>query len=288
MDQQQSDDLIAQWQARGAVILPGFYSDAEIDATLADYRALWERGQARVTVDDMDTEQRLRLRDVPPAARRQHRFKVNDLYLEQASVRHLALNERLVPVLHALLGQRPALCNSLSLEYGTEQADHVDSLYMTPRTPSDLVAVWVALEDCMPDAGLLRYWPGSHAIEPYVFSDGGRHYLPDEMDAWNRYIRAQLEQRGLAPELFAAKKGDVFIWSSHLLHGGSPITNPGSTRRSIVFHYFSEGDSRALGCRLVPESGGFWVKRPHQPIPGSLQARLRQQAAKVRRVLRKA
>jgi hypothetical protein len=287
MDQQPSDDVIAQWRDRGAAILPGFYGDAEIDAVLADYRALWEQGDARVTVDDMDTEQRLRLRDVPPDARRQHRFKVNDLYLEQASVRHLALNERLVPVLHALLGQRPALCNSLSLEYGTEQADHVDSLYMTPRTPSDLVAVWVALEDCMPDAGLLRYWPGSHAIEPYVFSDGGRHYLPDEMDAWNRYIRAQLEQRGLAPELFAAKKGDVFIWSSHLLHGGSPISRPGSTRRSIVFHYFSESDSRALGCRMQPESGGFWIKRSHQPIPGSLQSRLRQQAAKLRRVLRK-
>jgi ectoine hydroxylase-related dioxygenase (phytanoyl-CoA dioxygenase family) len=287
MDQQPSDDVIAQWQDRGVVVLPGFYADDEIDAALADYRALWEQGRARVTVDDMDTEQRLRLRDVPQAARSQHRFKVNDLYLEQASVRHLALNERLVPLLQTLLGQRPALCNSLSLEYGTEQPDHVDSLYMTPRTPTDLVAAWVALEDCTPDAGPLRYWPGSHAIEPYVFSNGERHYLPEEMDAWSSYIRAQLQQRGLTPELFAAKKGDVFIWSSHLLHGGSPITNPGSTRRSIVFHYFSESDSRAIGSRLVPESGGFWVKRSHQPIPGSLQARLRQQAAKVRRVLRK-
>lgn len=288
MDQQSSDALIAQWQDRGVVILPGFYADAEIDAALADYRTLWQQGRARVTVDDMDTDQRLRLRDVPQAARSQHRFKVNDLYLEQASVRHLALNERLVPVLHTLLGQRPALCNSLSLEYGTEQADHVDSLYMTPRTPNDLVAAWVALEDCKPDAGPLRYWPGSHTIEPYVFSNGERHYLPEEMDAWNRYIRAQLQQRGLTPELFAARKGDVFIWSSHLLHGGSPIANPGSTRRSIVFHYFSESDSRALGCRMVPESGGFWIKRSHQPVPGSLQARLRRQAAKVRRVLRKA
>jgi ectoine hydroxylase-related dioxygenase (phytanoyl-CoA dioxygenase family) len=286
MDQQPPAELIAQWQARGMIVLPRFYADAEIDAVLADYRRLWDQGRARVTVDDMDTERRMRLRDVPQAARRTHRFKVNDLYLEQASVRQLALNERLVPLLHSLLGQRPALCNSLSLEYGTAQRDHVDSLYMTPRTPNDLVAAWVALEDCTPEAGPLRYWPGSHLIEPFVFSNGERHYVPAEMDAWHAHIESQVRQRGLAPEVFLARKGDVFLWNAHLLHGGSAIAKPGSTRRSVVFHYFSEGDSRALGMRLVPEAGGFWIRRSHQPIPGSLQAQLRQLAARLRRRLR--
>lgn len=287
MDQQLSDKMEAAWRDNGVVILRGFYADAEIDAALSDYRSLWEEGRAHVTVDDMDTEQRVRLRDIPQAIRQQHRFKLNDLYLEQASVRHLALNDRLVPVLQTLLGQRPALCNSLSLKYGTEQPDHVDSLYMTPRTPNDLVAAWVALEDCSPDAGLLRYWPGSHAIEPYTFSNGERHFVAEEMDAWNVYIRTQTAQLGLGPKLFHARKGDVFIWSSHLLHGGSPIDNPASTRQSVVFHYFSESDSRAIGARLIPESGGFWVKRRDQPIPGSLQARIRHFAAPIRRKLRR-
>ena len=35
---------------------------------------------------------------------------------------------------------------------------------------------------------------------------------------------------------FQARKGDVFIWSADLAHGGSPIENPGLTRRSIVGH----------------------------------------------------
>jgi hypothetical protein len=286
MDGQQTNDAIAEWNARGVLVLPKFYAGAEIDAVLADYRALWNEGRARVTVDDMDLDRRMRLRDVPADARASHRFKVNDLYLEQASVRRLALNDRLVPLLQRLLGERPAVCNSLSLEYGTEQEDHVDSLFMTPRTPAHLVAVWVALEDCSPGSGLLRYWPGSHRIEPYVFSNGQRHFLPEELGAWQGWMRAQVQQHGLQSELFQASKGDVFVWNAQLLHGGSPIAERGRTRRSVVFHYFSESDCRAMGHRLVPGSGGFWIRRSHQPIPGSVNARMRHRAGKLARRVR--
>ena len=286
MDGPQTGEAIAEWNARGVLVLPRFHADAEIDSVLADYRALWNEGRARVTVDDMDFDRRMRLRDVPVDARASHRFKVNDLYLEQASVRRLALDDRLVPLLQRLLGERPAVCNSLSLEYGTEQEDHVDSLFMTPRTPAHLVAVWVALEDCSPESGLLRYWPGSHRIEPYVFSNGERHFVPGELSAWGAWMRSQVQQRGLGSELFQAGTGDVFIWHAQLLHGGSPIVERGRTRRSIVFHYFSETDCRAMGHRLVPESGGFWIRRSPQPIPGSLNARMRQRAGRAARRMR--
>ncbi len=189
-------------------------------------------------------------------------------------------------MLQRLLGERPALCNSLSLEYGTEQPDHVDSLFMTPRTPSHLVAAWVALEDCTPESGLLRYWPGSHRIRPYVFSNGERHFLPGELGTWTAWMQDQVRQHGLQSELFRARKGDVFIWNAQLLHGGSPIADRGRTRRSVVFHYFSESDCRAMGYRLVPESGGFWIRRSRQPIPGSLNAWLRKHAGRTVRHLR--
>ena len=286
MDGQPTNDAVAEWNERGVLVLPKFFADAAIDAVLADYRALWKEGHARVTVDDMDLDRRMRLRDVPAEARASHRFKTNDLYLEQDSVRRLALDDRLVPLLQRLLGERAALCNSLSLEYGTEQPDHVDSLFMTPRTPAHLVAVWVALEDCAPESGLLRYWPGSHRIEPYRFSNGERHFVSEELPAWQDWMRAQVQQHGLRSEVFRANKGDVFVWNAQLLHGGSAIAERGRTRRSIVFHYFSESDCRALGHRLVPEAGGFWIRRSHQPIPGSLNARMRHRAGKVARKVR--
>jgi hypothetical protein len=106
------------------------------------------------------------------------------------------------------------------------------------------------------------------------------------LDAWQGWMRTQVRQHGLQSELFQARKGDVFVWNAQLLHGGSPIAERGSTRRSIVFHYFSESDCRAMGHRLVPDSGGFWIRRSHQPIPGSVNARMRNRAGKAARRLR--
>jgi phytanoyl-CoA hydroxylase len=162
----------------------------------------------------------------------------------------------------------PVLCNSLSFEQGSAQTDHIDALFMTPRTPHHLVAIWVALEDCHADAGPLKYFAGSHRIEPWVFSTGSHHFVPDEMPAWRAYMDAEVARRGLTPETFAAQRGDVFIWSAYLLHGGSPIRDPARTRKSVVFHYYSQEDCIAQRCTIVPYQGGFWMHRPHQAVPG--------------------
>jgi ectoine hydroxylase-related dioxygenase (phytanoyl-CoA dioxygenase family) len=61
---------------------------------------------------------------------------------------------------------------------------------MTPRTAHHLVAVWVALEDCHAEAGPSRYYPGSHKIPQFVFSNDTNHFAVDEMHLWNDYMQA--------------------------------------------------------------------------------------------------
>ena len=36
------------------------------------------------------------------------------------------------------------------------------------------------------------------------------------------------------------KKGDVLIWHANLMHGGNKHVDKSKTRKSMVFHYFSE------------------------------------------------
>lgn len=256
------------WEREGFVVLPGFYDHMELDAAEAEVARVWKSNAPRVVVDDMDVKQRLRLADVGEEARRSHRFKINDLYLELDSVRRLALNARITPILSDLLGHTPVLCNSLNFELGSEQDDHVDSLYMTPRSERHLIAIWVALEDCHLDAGPLRYYPGSHEIPQYIFSTGSHHFVKEEMPLWSRYMQEQIATRGLMSKTFPARKGDVFIWSAYLLHGGSPIRDRSRTRKSIVFHYYSDDDCRSNGCTLMPYEGAYWLHRRHQPVPG--------------------
>lgn len=264
--------LLAHWRAEGHVVLPGFYAPQALDAIDAGVQAAWARRVPRIVVDDLVTGQRLRLADVSESDRLAHRFKTNDLYLEDAGVRGLALNARITPLLRALLGQGPVLCNSLNFQQGSAQAEHVDTLYMTPRTPDHLIAIWVALEDVHPDAGPLFFLPGSHRIPALTFSNGSRHGVPAEMDDWSARMAAEVAARGLRRETFLARKGDVFVWHAHLLHGGSPIRDPQRSRKSVVFHYLSEPDCRAAGAELIPQAGGHWLYRAHQPVPGAAAA----------------
>ncbi len=194
-------------------------------------------------------------------------MKVNDLHLSVPNIRNLALSEKLVPILRELLGQVPVLCVSLLFQKGSSQPPHVNSIFMTPRTPGHLIATWMALEDVDADAGPLEYFPGSHLIEPYVFSTGQLHYVPAELAQWSDYYDRKVKERELKRVVFDAKKGDVFIWHSDLLHGGAPVRNPSLTRKSLVFHYYSESDCRELGYELVEKSGAYWIKRDRQRVP---------------------
>lgn len=258
-----------KWLKDGYYVLPSFYSHAEIDQVLDAQLSAWRDGAARVVVDDLMTGRRLRMQDVGERDKVEHRFKVNDLYLEFPLIRTLALNARLTPILTQFLGHVPVVCNSLSFELGSGQPDHVDALYMTPRSRGHLIAIWVALEDCDPDAGPLRYYPGSQEIEPYVFSNGSNHFVQEEMKDWQSYMDREVQRIHLQPTRFTARKGDVFVWSAYLLHGGEPIRNPALTRRSLVFHYYSESDARVLAENdLMPEGGGYWLYRAHQPVDG--------------------
>lgn len=259
---------IHSWNTQGYYILPRFYSEREIDNALEAQLNAWHQSHPRIVVDDLMTGERKLLANVSQTDRQNHRFKINDLYLELHAIRSLALNKHISPVLTQLLGDSPVLCNSLSFEQGSAQPDHVDSLYMTPQTDGHLIAIWVALEDCHADAGPLRYYPGSNAIPAFRFSNGSRHFVPTEMDAWESYIRSEIQQRDLVPVTFAANKGDVFIWSCNLLHGGSPINNPQLTRRSLVFHYYSHSDATRAGSNLRSDGGAFYLHRRHQPVDG--------------------
>jgi hypothetical protein len=94
------------------------------------------------------------------------------------------------------------------------------------------------------------------------------------MPDWRVAMDQAAAQAGLEKRVFLAKKGDVFVWHAHLLHGGSPIRDPARTRKSYVFHYFSEEDARAAGSVLVPEAGAHWINRPPRPVSAATLARL--------------
>jgi ectoine hydroxylase-related dioxygenase (phytanoyl-CoA dioxygenase family) len=123
---------------------------------------------------------------------------------------------------------------------------------MTTAPQGNLIVIWIALEDISPDCGPVFYLPGTHKMQQIVTEDlalqngsnGSKLFVADKTSAYYERIKQQVKESGVQPVRFLPNKGDVLIWHSNLLHGGGPITNPASTRRSLVAHYYGKGTLR--------------------------------------------
>lgn len=271
--QDTQDSLEESWERDGYVILRRFFSMEQVDAVNALIDRLWsERAEltAPITIDtELETERTRRrlLRDTPAEARRLP-YKINDLYLEYGLIRDMALAPELCDVLRRLFHGSPLVCNTLNFEHGSQQTQHIDNFYMPSRKFGGMLASWIALDPVDGDNGPVSYYPGSHRIPPYRFSHGGLRAVDAEMEDCRRYITRELESRGLEPVTFSAEPGDVLIWHSQLLHGGTGIRDAGRTRRSMVTHYFRQQDYRHHLWRIRRHHrNGYYYRRRHPPVP---------------------
>lgn len=241
-----SEDQLSSFFENGYLVLPKLFSDEEVAAVNNAVDRAWSDRSIynNLTVSAFTGSPKYietYVRNVDPTAR-QFQHKLNHLYLYDPRVLDLIYSDKLHGVLAELLEATPLLFNGLNMEHGTEQRMHIDTFYMPPKTFGKMVATWLALEDIHPDSGPLSYYPASNQIPAYKFSHGGIWALQDEMPAFDAYYDQELAKRGLKPEGFCPKKGDVFIWHAQLYHGGGKINNRALTRRSMVNHFWTMED----------------------------------------------
>ena len=217
---------VRQFLTDGYLILENFYGTAETDALNAEVDRLLAAGKAGFNY----------------TGRKIFNIHEQSQLANDRFFRHPGL----IQLLSFLLGKPVIPFQSLSFVQGSEQRAHSDSIHMTTEPPGYLIATWTALEDCTEDGGPLFYYPGSHRL-PYVMTpdyDSGNTRYTIGNNSNRRYedkIESLIGKHHLEKKLFLARRGDVLIWHANLLHGGSAITRPGATRRSIVCHYFAEG-----------------------------------------------
>jgi ectoine hydroxylase-related dioxygenase (phytanoyl-CoA dioxygenase family) len=148
----------------------------------------------------------------------------------------------IVRFLRFVFERHPICTQTLGFRKGSESGLHRDTSYVVVDQPMKLAASWIALEDIHPGSGVLELISGGHRIPEYLYSGQFKHWNPsrDTVEDHQRYHRAMTDdarKMGLALEAFVPKRGDVLIWSADLPHGGSTITDPNLTRKSLVAHY---------------------------------------------------
>jgi ectoine hydroxylase-related dioxygenase (phytanoyl-CoA dioxygenase family) len=241
-------------------VLRDFLSTSEIERVRAAVDREWENRTGNDHEIDVLTGpnagRAFRLSDAPEGSR-EHAYKLNNLFARRPDIRALALSPRLRPIFAQLLEGEPLICNSLNFERGSQQEFHIDSWYMPPPVEGRMVAAWFAIDDVDADNGPLAYYPGSHRIPPYRFSDGRLNEIPAEKPQCRAYLDREIAVRGLRDVEFHAKSGDVFIWHGQLLHAGRPIRAMSRTRSSMVIHYWRAGDVPAEHVRSDTASGSY-------------------------------
>lgn len=224
----------------GYFIVPIELTAGDAAAIDGDVDRLWRERPSDVAFA-YDSPPR-RFSEAVAASDRRPRYRIHELH----SASDVALRLYLHPLLHRyaslLLGETAVATQSLYFEFGSQQALHRDSTVVPTPEFGRLVAAWIALEDIAPESGPLMYVPQSQRFPFYAFSTGRYTYDPTADSASDvttavSFYNAQLELSGLPVKHFLARRGEVLLWHSALMHGGAPPANEVRTRKSFVVHY---------------------------------------------------
>ena len=231
---------------------------AEADEIDRDVDRLWREKPRNVSFA-YDSPP-LRFSDSDERAQRKPRYRIHELHAASPTALRLVLDPLLHRYASLILGETAIATQSLYFEFGSQQALHRDSTVVPSPEFGRLVAAWIALEDIAPESGPLAYVPGSQKFPFYAFRPGEYCYDPSRHGAGDvaaavQFYDDELRKSGLRATQFLAKRGDVFVWHSALMHGGTPPLSPERTRKSFVIHYSS---LRTQPTRLgaVREDGG--------------------------------
>lgn len=218
---------------------------AGLDAESADFvRQMAEHGYALV---DLGDEARA-LCDQAVADTERYfakgKGRVQDAWYRSRAVRALATWPRMRQLLRDAYGRDPFPFQTLNFKAGSQQALHADTVHFNSVPERFMCGVWIALEDVEEGAGPLVYHPGSHKLPVMTMRDAGvNNPRPSPADYENHFVPRFAERvaaAGLPARHALIKKGWAFVWAANLAHGGSAITRPGSTRRSLVVHCYFE------------------------------------------------
>jgi len=169
--------------------------------------------------------------------------RIQDLWQYSDPIKELACHPKILDTLKMLYEREPVPFQTLNFKVGTQQKAHSDTLHFSSLPARYMCGVWVALEDITEDNGPLFYYPGSHRNPEYNFSDFKNTTEDTSYENYPEYetfMEELMEKSSYKKKKFLAKKGDALIWSSNIIHGGSPVEDPKSTRFSQVTHYYFE------------------------------------------------
>ncbi|WP_226018800.1 phytanoyl-CoA dioxygenase family protein [Novosphingobium sp. FKTRR1] len=223
----------------GYIVIPGAVAPETVSRLNRDIDDAWDQKYAGIDIEIFTPQ------SIVPIDRAYYNqnTKLLDAYFHLQSAREAATAPKVVAFLTAVFEDRPKAFQQLSFIWGSQQPIHKDTAYVkVDGNPMSMLATWTALEDIAEGTGELEYFVGSHRSADYVFGSLSKwmEANPSQHEAFLTSLHEDAAKLGQAKSSFLAKAGDVLVWHADLAHGGSAVTRPGHTRKSIVTHFTAE------------------------------------------------
>jgi ectoine hydroxylase-related dioxygenase (phytanoyl-CoA dioxygenase family) len=215
-------NLAIDYNKNGFVVIPNLFTDSIIE-------------EVKVDMDNKGYNLNFEMKN------QRDNVRIQDLWMYSESVKKIACNPKVLEILEMLYGREAVPFQTLNFRVGTQQRAHSDTIHFSSIPSKFMCGVWVALEDITPENGAVFYYPKSQNLPEYNFS----HFIEKPIDtSYDNYLDYEdfigniVAAYNFEKKPFYAKKGDVLIWSSNVIHGGSKVINEKSTRYSQVTHYY--------------------------------------------------
>ena len=183
-------------------------------------------------------------------------------------IKDIALSKKLATVLEELIGEPMGVHLNLTGWVSTERDWHQDEYLNPPCVNGWYISVWIALDNISADAGPFEYVPGSHKWDLVRRNKVLEFLSPKEriQNSWpkssERFLtdlfQEQVSKNNLTPKQFLAKKGDVLIWHSRLMHRGSKPNKTDILRKSLICHYSGIHHRPDMPLKKQHKDGGYY------------------------------
>lgn len=225
-----TDDHVRLFHEQGFLVVHDAYTPEEIQGGLDGLLSVILNEDAAAAGVSIDFEAKARdiLHELSGERRQDAVRKL--MWFTQADERLNAMAEKpaLVNVLQRIIGETPKLFQDMALmkppHIGREKPWHQDFAYFNMPLDTQVVGVWIALDEALVENGCMFVIPGTQKSGPVV------HFQRRDWQICDTDVRVG---EALAVPL---KPGGCLLFDG-LLHHGTPPSHSDKRRRAVQFHY---------------------------------------------------
>ncbi|OUD15033.1 phytanoyl-CoA dioxygenase family protein [Thioflexithrix psekupsensis] len=140
------------------------------------------------------------------------RYSVHDFHQHSEDLLQIVTNDLLADFLIEAFGKTPILMQSQMFRLASHKGAHADYVYQPFDNPVHSITCWIAGEDISENSGALFFYPRSHHLSPYTFSNGkllwdGSDKDLTQMKKYHTELENICANSGLQKKSFIATKG---------------------------------------------------------------------------------